>query len=214
MKVVHVLKKIEQIDEDIKELRKMEKSLQRNKSFSAPIFMTIEKQINNMLGDRVKLLELTVANPPAHIAKEFDSIKNDESVIKPLRKGGKPITPKKGEKAKVEKVTGKEPVKKGKVRPDPVAAIDDDDDIPMLTQDILDSRFSTIKNKGEQRPLLIPKKDDDDKDIKLLDIALEKGTLNQTEINNARQEQTEREEKKGDDKRRVRFFRDNFPGGY
>ena len=52
MKVIHVLKKIEQIDEDVKELRKMEKALQRNKSFTTPIFMTIEKQINNLLGDK------------------------------------------------------------------------------------------------------------------------------------------------------------------
>ena len=54
MKVIHVLKKIEQIDDDVRELRKMEKSLQRNKSFTTPICMTIEKQINNLLGDKNK----------------------------------------------------------------------------------------------------------------------------------------------------------------
>ncbi|HEY1406111.1 MAG TPA: hypothetical protein VF857_05830, partial [Spirochaetota bacterium] len=86
MKVIHVLKKIEQVDDDIKELRKMEKALQRNKSFSNPIYMTIEKQINILLGERIKLLELSIANPPEHLAKEFDGVKNDD-IVKPLKKG-------------------------------------------------------------------------------------------------------------------------------
>ncbi|TAL37909.1 MAG: hypothetical protein EPN93_05410, partial [Spirochaetes bacterium] len=67
MKVVHVLKRIELIDNDIKELRKMEKSLQRNKTFTTPIYLSIEKQINILLGERVKLFELQIANPPEYM---------------------------------------------------------------------------------------------------------------------------------------------------
>ena len=72
MKVVHVLKKIELIDSDIKDLRKMEKSLQRNKSFTTPIYLSIEKQINILLGERIKLLELKIDNPPEYMIEEIE----------------------------------------------------------------------------------------------------------------------------------------------
>lgn len=63
MKVVHILKRIETIDNDIKELRKLEKSIARDKSFTTPIYMTIEKQINILLDERNKLLGLSILNP-------------------------------------------------------------------------------------------------------------------------------------------------------
>ena len=71
MKVVHVIKRVEMIDNDVKELRKLEKSLSRDKSFSTPIYMTIEKQINILLGDRIKLLDLKIANPPESFISEM-----------------------------------------------------------------------------------------------------------------------------------------------
>lgn len=64
MRVIHILKKIETIDNDIKELRKLEKTLTREKSFTTPIYMTIEKQINIMLDERIKLLNQKIENPP------------------------------------------------------------------------------------------------------------------------------------------------------
>lgn len=208
MKVIHVLKKIEQIDDDVRELRKMEKSLQRNKSFTTPIFMTIEKQINNLLGEKNKILELNIANPPEALAREFDG--DPAETVKPLRKsakadkGGKKAAPKQKEapvKAKA-KIAQSEPVKE-KAADEGFA---DMDSIPMLTQDMIDSKFDTMKTaaakdkpaaKEPAKPLLSR---DDDRDVKLLDIALTKGTLNKEEI------------EKEKDKKRVRFFRDNFPG--
>ena len=71
MKVVHVIKRVETIDNDIKELRKLEKSLSRDKSFSTPIYMTIEKQINILLGERIKLLDLRISNPPENLIAEI-----------------------------------------------------------------------------------------------------------------------------------------------
>lgn len=223
MKVIHVLKKIEQIDEDVKELRKMEKSLQRNKSFTTPIYMTIEKQINNLLGDKVKILELVIANPPEAMAKEFDG-EQPKEIVKPLKKNAKADKTVKTEKndktVKPEKKqAGKkksENSAKGKEKANNTAAVifpindepyEEMDEIPMLTQDMIDSRFDTMKKdagekkkeiKEERKPLLVNK--DDDRDVKLLDIALTKGTLNKEEIEKER------------DKKRVRFFRDNFPG--
>jgi hypothetical protein len=198
MKVIHVLKKIEQIDDDIKELRKMEKALQRNKAFTTPIFMTIEKQINIMLGDRNKLLQLQIENAPEHIAREFDGEKNEE-IAKPLRKTHKKVSDKKSSSNKKEKQIITSPEKKSS-RP----SLPDNTEIPMMTQDMIDSRFNSIKTTTEKkkdtdRKPLVDKEKDDDKDIKLLDIALEKGTLNQEVIDK--------------EKKRVRFFRNNFPGG-
>lgn len=208
MKVIHVLKKIEQIDDDVRELRKMEKSLQRNKSFTTPIFMTIEKQINNLLGEKNKILELNIANPPEALAREFDG--DPAETVKPLRKsakadkGGKKAAPKQKEapvKAKAKSVQS-EPVKEKT----PDEGFADMDSIPMLTQDMIDSKFDTMKSaaakdkpaaKEPVKPILSR---DDDRDVKLLDIALTKGTLNKEEI------------EKEKDKKRVRFFRDNFPG--
>lgn len=194
MKVIHVLKKIEQIDEDIKELRKMEKSLQRDKSFTTPIFMTIEKQINNMLGDRIKLLELEIKNPPEQYAKEFDQNK-DEKISKPLKKAAKKGSEKQAP-AKKSADTAKKQAKPSR------SVIKEDIEIPMLTQDMIDSRFDTMKKASDEKPpkLLINRKNEEkDDDVKLLDIALEKGTLNKEEIDK--------------EKKRVRFFRNNFPGG-
>ena len=78
MKVVHVLKRIETIDNDIKELRKLEKSIAKDKSFTTPIYMTIEKQINILLSERIKLLELKIANPPENLLsdEEIEKKKN------------------------------------------------------------------------------------------------------------------------------------------
>jgi hypothetical protein len=208
MKVIHVLKKIEQIDDDVRELRKMEKSLQRNKSFTTPIFMTIEKQINNLLGDKVKFLELTIANPPEALAREFDG--EPAEAVKPIRKSGK--TDKGSKKSAAPKQ--KEPAVKGKTKSEPVKVkaapekdepFDDIDSIPMLTQDMIDSKFDTMKtsaakNNPPKEPVKPLLSRDDDRDVKLIDIALSKGTLNKEEI------------EKEKEKKRVRFFRDNFPG--
>lgn len=182
MKIVHVLKRIEMIDNDIKELKKLEKSVSRNKSFSTPIYISIEKQINIMLGERIKLLELKIENPPTYLVEEIEGGSKEAAELKPMpEKKAKPGKQKKQ------------------------AELEDDDDIPMLTQDQIDEKFSAIKAETEKkRPdkTKEEKKADEDKDssssdsVKLLDIALQKGTLS-----------TPDPEKE----RKVRFFRDNFP---
>jgi len=185
MKVVHVLKKIESIDNDIKDLRKMEKSLQQNKSFTTPIYLSIEKQINILLGDRIKLLELSIENPPDFMVEPVEEKKEVEEI----RPAPARSAPKKS-KAK-------------KPRPAPSRHdIDDIDDfeaesIPLMTQDLIDERIRNMQKDGTS---LKADKDHSGSDsVKLLDIALEKGTLNKDAV--------EKEKKK------VKFFKDNFPGG-
>jgi len=74
----------------------------------------------------------------------------------------------------------------------------------MLTQDQIDAKFSTIKSeekaKSENTEVLKTIDDEDtpldDTSIKLLDVALEKGSLNRKVM---------------DREKKVRFFRENFP---
>jgi len=74
----------------------------------------------------------------------------------------------------------------------------------MLTQDQIDAKFSTIKSEekaksdeAEIKKTIIEEDTPlDDTSIKLLDVALEKGSLNKKVM---------------DREKKVRFFRENFP---
>ncbi len=183
MKVVHVLKKIESIDEDIRELRKLEKSLARNKSFSTPIYMSIEKQINILLGDKIKLMELRIENPPKEFLEEKESEEPAAAFAETQKK--EPIVNK--QKA----VKSKEKKAKKKEKSDVF-----DEAVPLVTQDLIDQKMKAIQDdlKQEQSKEVKP----GDEHIKLLDIALEKGSISKSDIES--------------EKKKVRFFKDNFPG--
>lgn len=190
MKVIHVIKRIEDIDNDIRELKKLEKSVKKNKSFTTPIFMSIEKQINILLGDRIKMLDLKIENPPETMRKE---IEGDEIAEKPAPQAkAAPEAEKKKKEPKPKKIEPEEPI--------------DDDDIPMLTQDQIDAKISSLElDKGKIKVKATSAKKEpersaiSDTSVKILDIALEKGTLG-----------SDADDKKDKDKK-VKFFRDNFP---
>jgi hypothetical protein len=197
MKVVHVIKRIETIDNDIKELKKLEKSITRDKSFTTPIFLTIEKQINILLGERIKLLELQISNPPVPLSSDDeDAEKIDDSPIHKVGESKKNVK-KPQTKTVEEKKTVQAPKRK--------ITLPDDDEIPMLTQDQIDQRFEAIDNEDklkfeketeDSKPLNETDTPLDDTSIKLLDVALEKGTLNKKLL---------------DKEKKIRFFRENFP---
>ena len=200
MKVVHVIKRIETIDNDIKELRKLEKSITRDKSFTTPIFMTIEKQINILLGERIKLLELQILNPPVPLSSDHeDSEKIDDA---PIHKFGE--SKKNVKKTKTKTTEEKKTISTSKKE----IILPDDDEIPMLTQDQIDQRLQAIENEDKPKfekeeketedPKLTNESDTplDDTSIKLLDVALEKGTINKKLL---------------DKEKKIRFFRENFP---
>lgn len=175
MKVIHVLKRIEMIDQDIRELRKLEKSLQRNKSFTQPIFITIEKQINILLGERIKLLELKIANPPANLQPEEEEV-GESLIAEPKKKTAKKKEPKENKISRT-------------------AVELEEQEFSMLTQDDIDRKIAKLQQDDEEKG----RKEDDDTAVKLLDIALEKGTINKQEVETQ--------------KKKIRFFKDNFPGG-
>ena len=195
MKVVHVLKRIEIIDNDIKDLRKLEKTIARDKSFSTPIFMSIEKQINILLGERIKMLELRIENPPENLVEEIE--------------GPLPVEEKKLMKKP-------QPQKKDKAKAEPSRErtfdLDDEDaDIKMLTQDLIDEKINKIKSEtprpskkakqessAKNAPAPAETAPEGDDHVKLLDIALEKGSLKKQDIDKEKE-------------KKVRFFRENFP---
>lgn len=193
MKVVHVLKRIETIDNDIKELRKIEKSIASNKSFSTPLYLSIEHQINLLLGERVKLFELKISNPPADLEKEYPD--KDEAQVKPLLQKSKRTKSVRKDAASAAPV---QTPKSTQVRTSSAASTaEDDDDLPfkMLTQDQIDKDIDSIRAGASAS------RDDKLESVKVLDMALESGKIDHAEA------------KKVQEKRKIRFFRDNFPGG-
>ena len=173
MKVVHVLKRIELIDDDIKELKKLEKTISRDKSFSTPIYLSIEKQINLLLGERISLLELKILNPPESFVNTIEGAPEERSVEASRKQPQKTAQ------------TPKPKADKEKSKPNRTYSDDSIDDIPMVTQDLIDAKFNDIKNSESEEI----------KNVKILDAVLEKSALLGKE---------EREKK-------VKFFRENFP---
>ena len=189
MKVIHIIKKIEEIDLDVRELKKLEKSIKKNKSFTTPIYMSIEKQVNILLGERIKMLELKIENPPEALRTQIEGAEKEERE-KPVRKQAPELEKKKKEKETKVKFSVEEDFP--------------EEDTPMLTQEQIDAKINALeseKNKNKQNESVragSEKKLFNDNSVKILDIALEKGSL------------VDKDEKKDKDKK-VRFFRDNFP---
>jgi hypothetical protein len=157
--------------------------------------MSIEKQINILLGEKIKLLELKIENPPENLRKEMG-----EQAPEPAPEPVKNEKPSKSAPAK----KAKPKVIKGRKAPAPVESITirETDDIMLLTQDQIDMKIRNMEEKSrvmkEGAKQAEDRDDEGDEHIKLLDIALEKGSLSKSDI------ETE--------KKKVRFFKDNFPG--
>lgn len=200
MKVVHVLKRIEIIDQDIKELKKLEKTVKGNKSFTTPIIMSIEKQINIILGERIKLLEMRIDNPPAGFQNELDG-QDQDSELEKITINDTDTTKQSSEKTGSSrvKIKGKSEKASPKIKKSTQDLDDDDFVIPMLTQSQIDEKISSMKKDVKNEAKTQDNTDGYNSDsVKLLDIALEKGTIDKSE--NPKQKD-----------RKIRFFRDNFP---
>ncbi|HPX91297.1 MAG TPA: hypothetical protein PKZ93_07255, partial [Spirochaetota bacterium] len=164
------------------------------------------KQINILLSERIKLLELKIANPPENLLSDEEIEREKEPEPLPINtekkknKKAKPLNKTSEEERSATSKTKEIPVSRPKRE---IIVPDDEDDIPMLTQDEIDAKFENLKGDAKtnaQRDIELKEEnlaeDSDDTHVKLLDIALEKGTLSKKTI--------EKEKK-------VRFFRENFP---
>lgn len=78
VKLIHVMKCLEVLDRDIKELQDLEESLTDNRTYSDALRISVELQINNLLNERVKLMELRIDNASEHLisfSKELEEPK-------------------------------------------------------------------------------------------------------------------------------------------
>ena len=78
VKLIHVMKRLEVLDRDIKELQDLEENLTDNRSDSDALRISVELQINNLLNERIKLMELRVDDSSEHLipfSKELEEPK-------------------------------------------------------------------------------------------------------------------------------------------
>lgn len=69
VKVIHLIKRVEQIDKEIAELHGLVDGIDSSRSYRNTLKIAAEQQINNLVGEKVKLMELTIENPPDFLTK-------------------------------------------------------------------------------------------------------------------------------------------------
>lgn len=70
VKVIHLIKRVEQIDREIAELHGLVDGIDSSRSYRNTMKIAAEQQINNLVGEKVKLMELSIANPPEFLTKQ------------------------------------------------------------------------------------------------------------------------------------------------
>lgn len=74
VKVIHLVKRVEQIDREIAELHHLVDGIDNSRSYRNTMKIAAEQQINNLVGEKVKLMELKIENPPDFLTKHvFES---------------------------------------------------------------------------------------------------------------------------------------------
>ena len=67
VKFVHVLKRIEALDRDINEIHALQSGINNDRSYATPLKISLEQQVNNLLNERTKLMEVRIQNAPEHL---------------------------------------------------------------------------------------------------------------------------------------------------
>lgn len=78
VKWIHVLKRIEKIEQNIEELIQIEKSISPKKEYYEPLLLSIEQQINHFVDERIKLRELKIENPPEYLLPENQTVDENQ----------------------------------------------------------------------------------------------------------------------------------------
>jgi len=71
-KVIHLIKRVEQIEKEIQELHQIASSVAQDRSYRNALKIAAEQQINNLIGEKVKLMELKIENPPEFLTKHVE----------------------------------------------------------------------------------------------------------------------------------------------
>lgn len=81
-----ILERISVIDRDVSELNRLKSRLPADRPYSPSLQLSFDKQINNLLNERVALMELVVLNPPDWVLPKTDlsklPLKEKESLLK------------------------------------------------------------------------------------------------------------------------------------
>lgn len=80
VKVIHLLKRVEEIDRDIAELHALVDHIDKGRSYRNPLKIAAEQQINNLIGEKVKLMELKIENPPDFLTKHVHPVEEAKPV--------------------------------------------------------------------------------------------------------------------------------------
>ena len=66
VKLVHVLTRLEKLEQEKKRLKELENLLDKEEGrFKESLLIAIEKEINELLNERIKLMELRIQEPPS-----------------------------------------------------------------------------------------------------------------------------------------------------
>lgn len=78
-KVIHLIKRLEQIDREVNELHHLVSGIDSSRSYRNTMKIAAEKQINDLVGERVKLMDLKIENPPEFLTKHVGTQETTKS---------------------------------------------------------------------------------------------------------------------------------------
>lgn len=70
VKFVHVMKRIESLERDISEIHSLQQDIKTDREYSIPVKISLEQQINTLLNEKVKLMEVRIENAPDYFSSE------------------------------------------------------------------------------------------------------------------------------------------------
>jgi hypothetical protein len=64
------MKRIETLERDISEIHSLQQDIKVDREYSTPLKISLEQQINNLLNEKTKLMEVRIENAPAYFSNE------------------------------------------------------------------------------------------------------------------------------------------------
>jgi len=64
------MKRIETLERDISEIHSLQQDIKVDREYSVPVKISLEQQVNNLLNEKVKLMEVHIENAPEYFKKE------------------------------------------------------------------------------------------------------------------------------------------------
>ena len=93
VKIIHVIKRLEALDRDLMELRDMKNRLSNDRAYFPDMSIAFDRQINKLLNERIKLMELKILDPPENLknnewkTRESFALPDDRDLKSPAGEG-------------------------------------------------------------------------------------------------------------------------------